>query len=125
MTAHPPPPPSQSLWSRAVTTRGPKDEPYPDFQKRVAEDSARVRAKCAALDQFTPRCTACGETCNPIEAGQCCKVNNIPMRSRWASEMAEIEWYRLGHFAPGGWVNSVEALAVLLDRVRAEAKEQP
>ena len=39
--------------SKAVTTRGPKDEPYPAYTKRVARDEKRVEAKCAALDQFT------------------------------------------------------------------------
>lgn len=107
------------LHSPAVVTRGPKDEPYSDFQKRVAEDSRRVAAKCEALDRFTPRCTHCGETCNPIDAGSACKHNNCPMVSRWASDKAERDFYSLGNFAHGGWGNSVERLAALLDRVRA------
>lgn len=107
-----------SLASPAVVTRGPKDEPYPDFQKRVAEDAKRVKAKCDALDKFTPRCTHCGETCDPIKAGTRCKVNNCPMVSRWAEEKAARDWYQLGHFG-GVWHTSEEALAGLLDRVRA------
>ena len=102
----------------AITTRGPKGEPYPSFQKRVAEDARRVKTKCDTLDQFTPRCTSCGETCDPIDAGNRCKVNNSTMVSRWAEEKANVEFYRLGHFG-GPWRNSVIALAGLLDRIRA------
>jgi hypothetical protein len=102
-----------------VTTKGPKDEPYPDFQRRVAEDGRRVKDKCDALDQFTPRCTACGETCHPIDAGNTCKVNGMQMISRWAEQKARKEFYRIGHFAHGAWRQSEEKLAALLDRVRA------
>lgn len=105
--------------SAAVTTKGPEDEPYSDFQKRVREDAKRVKAKCDALDKFIPRCTACGETCNPIEAGKTCKENGMSMISRWAQEKAGEEFYRLGHFAYKGWYNQEIALAALLDRVRA------
>lgn len=108
-----------SLASPAVVTSGPKDEPYPDFQKRVAEDEKRVKAKCAAIDKFTPRCTHCGETCDPIKAGSPCKANGCPMVSRWAEEKAARDFYELGRFAVGGWPGSEEALAGLLDRVRA------
>jgi len=111
----------KSLRSKAVTTRGPKNEPYPEFQKRVAADLVRVREKCAALDEFTPRCTHCGETCNPIEAGTTCKENNCPMYSRWAEKKAGVEFYRLSPFG-GSWWSAVENLACLLDRVRAGEK---
>ena len=110
---------SKSLASPAVVTRGPKNEPYPAFQKRVADDAKRVKAKCDALDKFTPRCKSCGETCDPIHAGRTCKANGIPMVSRWAEEKASIDFYDLGFFAPGCWGSSEEALAGLLDRVRA------
>ena len=70
--------------SPAVTTKGPEGEPYPDFQARVKADAQRVQEKCAALDQFIPRCTACGETCDPGEAGTRCEENNMSMVSRWA-----------------------------------------
>ncbi len=108
-----------SLASSAVVTRGPKDEPYPDFQKRVARDNKRVKAKCDALDRFTPRCTACGETCDPIDAGSACKANGMEMVSRWAQEKASRDFYDLGLFARGGWRTSEMTLAGLLDRVRA------
>ncbi len=108
-----------SLASPAVVTRGPKDEPYPAFQKRVADDAKRVKAKCDALDKFTPRCTHCGETCDPIKAGKRCKENNMPMVSRWAETKASRDFYELGFFAHGCWRSSEEALAGLLDRVRA------
>ena len=107
-----------SLASPAIVTHGPKDEPYSDFQKRVADDARRVKAKCDALDKFTPRCTHCGETCDPIESGRACKTNGCPMVSRWAEKKASREWYRLGHFG-GSWHSSEEALAALLDRTRA------
>jgi len=110
---------AKSLASSAVVTRGPKEEPYSDYQKRVAEDAKRVKAKCDALDEFTPRCTYCGETCDPINAGRACKPNGAPMVSRWAEEKASREFYELGFFARGGWRNSEKALAGLLDRVRA------
>lgn len=104
--------------SPGINTRGTEDEPYSAFQVRVAEVSRRVKAKCAALDKFIPRCTYCGETCDPIESGSYCKTNNIRMVSRWAHEKADVEFYRLGHFG-GSWHMQVEALAALLDRVRA------
>jgi len=106
--------------SDAVTTRGAPGESYEDFTKRVAADQARVDAKIAALDKFIPSCTACGETCNPAEAGTQCKQNGMSMASRWARAVAQVEWYRLGHFG-GSWSNNVQALACLLDRVRAGA----
>jgi hypothetical protein len=108
----------KSLVSPAVVTKGPKGEPYSDFQKRVAEDAKRVKAKCDSLDKFTPRCTHCGETCDPINAGKACKANGCPMVSRWAEERAPRDWYTLGFF-DGSWHSSEEALASLLDRVRA------
>jgi hypothetical protein len=110
---------TRSLASPAVVTKGPKSEPYPDFQKRVDDDARRVKAKCDALDKFTPRCTYCGETCDPIDAGKRCKSNGALMFSRWAEERASRDFYKLGFFAHGAWRTSEEALAVLLDRVRA------
>jgi hypothetical protein len=109
----------KSLVSPAVVTKGPKGEPYPAFQKRVAADAKRVKAKCDALDKFTPRCTHCGETCDPINAGKACKANGSPMVSRWAEQKASRDFYQLGFFAQGAWTSSEEALAGLLDRVRA------
>ena len=103
----------------AVTTRAPQGELYPDFQRRVAEDIRRVKAKCDALDRFTPRCTSCGETCDPIDAGARCEVNGSSMISRWAEEKAGEEFYRLGNFAHNAWHSQEVALAALLDRVRA------
>lgn len=103
--------------SEAVVTRGDPGETYEDFTKRVAEDQARVNAKCAALDKFTPCCTACGETCDEVDAGARCKQNGMRMVSRWARELAEREWYRLGNFGGSWWVE-VQRLAILLDRVR-------
>ena len=50
-------PEAGTLKSGPVTTKGPKNEPYPDFQKRVAADYKRVKEKCDALDKFIPRCT--------------------------------------------------------------------
>jgi hypothetical protein len=110
---------TRSLESPAVVTYGPKDEPYSDFQRRVAEDAKRVKAKCDALDKFTPRCTYCGETCDPIHAGRACKANGAPMVSRWAEERASRDFYNLGFFAQGAWRSSEGALAGLLDRIRA------
>jgi hypothetical protein len=107
-----------TLRTPAVTTRGPKNEPYPDFMKRVAEDSRRVKAKCAALGMFTPRCTYCGETCDPIEAGSRCKENGMGMVSYWAEEKSKREWFRLGNFG-GSWHIHAMSLGALLDRVRA------
>jgi hypothetical protein len=112
----------KSLRSPAVTTRGPKNEPYPDFQKRVAADYKRAQAKCDALNQFTPCCRSCGETCDPIDAGTPCEENGAPMTSRWARKKAQREWYQLGHFG-GAWLSEVENLAALLDRVRAGETE--
>ena len=109
----------KSLATPAVVSRGPKDEPYPAFQRRVAADAKRVKAKCDALDKFTPRCTRCGETCDPINAGRACKANGVPMVSRWAEEIASRDFYELGFFAHGAWRSSEEVLAGLLDRVRA------
>jgi hypothetical protein len=108
--------------SAAVTTRGKKGESYDAFTKRVAEDQARVDAKLAALDKFTPGCTACGQTCNQSEAGTACKQNNMSMTSRWARAVAKREWYRLGYFG-GSWSNEVLNLASLLDRVRAGTED--
>lgn len=108
--------------SAAVTTRGKPGEAYEEFTKRVAEDQARVDAKCAALDKFIPCCRYCGETCNPDEAGTTCKVNNATMASQWAREVAYREWYGLGNFG-GSWSLQVERLACLLDRVRAGAED--
>jgi hypothetical protein len=102
-----------------VSTKGPKDEPYPEFQRRVAEDGRRVKEKCDALDQYIPRCTACGETCDPIDAGTTCKINGMLMISRWAEQKGKREFYSLGNFARGGWLNEERVLAALLDRVRA------
>lgn len=110
---------NRSLASPAVVTRGRKDESYSDFQIRVAKDAARVKAKCDALDRFTPRCTHCGETCDPINSGRACKANGAPMVSRWAEVRASRDFYDLGFFARGAWRSSEEALAGLLDRVRA------
>lgn len=110
--------------SPAVTSRGPKDEPYDEFTRRVAEDAKRVKAKCDALNEFVPFCGYCGETCDQINAGQNCKENNATMASRWARETAEREWYRLGHFG-GSWSTHVENLACLLDRARASATPGP
>lgn len=104
----------------AVTTEGQAGETYPAFQARVAGDAERVREKCAALDQHVPRCTACGETCEPSDAGDLCKENGMPMISRWAQERAAHDFYALGNFG-GSWSNSERALAVLLDHVRSEA----
>ena len=44
------------------------------------------------------------------------------MASRWGRAVAQREWFRLGHFG-GAWPNQVEALACLLDRVRAGAED--
>jgi hypothetical protein len=116
-----PDPAAVDMRSAAVTTRGEPGESYKDFTKRVKQDQARVNAKCASLDEFTPSCPSCGETCNPEEAGRQCKWNGMLMASRWAREVAEEEFYNLGYFARGGWSTSVHALACLLDRVRAGA----
>lgn len=99
------------------------DEPYDEFTRRVAEDAKRVKTKVDALDRFTPFCWACGETCDPVDAGQRCKMNGMSMASRWAREVARVEWFRLGYFG-GAWPNEVEALACLLDRVRAGALDE-
>lgn len=104
--------------SPGITTLGPEGEPYPDFQKRVAAEGLLVKQKCAALDQFIPCCTACGETCDPIDAGTRCKSNGMLMVSRWAREKAKVEFFGLGHFG-GSWSTEVTNLAALLDRVRA------
>lgn len=104
--------------SPAVVTHAPPGETYPEFTVRVAENGRRVKAKCDALDQFHPRCTACGETCAPIDSGSRCKENNMSMISRWAEEKGRKEFYRLGHFG-GSWHCQERALAALLDRVRA------
>lgn len=97
---------------------GPPGESYPEFTARVAEESRMVKAKCDALDVFTPRCTYCGQTCEPIEAGSTCKANGMQMVSRWAHDKADVEWFRLGHFG-GSWSGEVTRLAALLDRIRA------
>lgn len=109
--------------SPAVTTRGKKGESYPEFTKRTAEDYARVKAKCDALDQYVPRCTYCGETCNPEESGKTCKENGALMFSRWARKLAEDAFYSIGHFARGGWTTTVENLAPWFDRVRAGVED--
>lgn len=106
--------------SPACTSKAPKDESYPDFQKRVAEDEKRVRKKCAKLDQFIPRCTWCGETCNPCASGKACKENGSPMISRWAEEKAKRDWHVIGHFGPG-WSYEKRNLAAIYDRIRADA----
>lgn len=82
-----------------------------------------MEKKCAALDKFVPCCRSCGETCEPSEAGTRCLENNIPMHSRWARELAHVEFYRLGNFAMGGWHSEADRLACLLDRVRAGAED--
>lgn len=105
----------------AVTTRALDGESYREFQLRTAADAARAKAKCDALDEHVPRCTACGETCDLADAGTLCKVNNMPMTSRWAQARGSREFYALGHFG-GSWHCEERSLAVLLDRVWAEAK---
>ena len=111
-----------NLESTAVTSTAPDGESYRDFQKRVSEDSVRVKGKIASLDPHTACCWSCGETVGPEKAGQRCRVNNASMASRWAREKAKVEFYRLGHFARGAWVNEVDQLACLLDRVWADAR---
>ncbi|MES2339322.1 MAG: hypothetical protein V4537_14605 [Pseudomonadota bacterium] len=113
---------SGSAESPSVTTRGPEGETYPEFTARVAADQARVDAKLAALDKFIPCCTACGETCNPVDAGRTCRQNGMSLVSQWARQVAQREFYRLGHFG-GSWHNEVNRLAVLLDRVRAGVED--
>lgn len=109
--------------SAAVTTRGAPGESYEDFTKRVAADNKRVAEKVAALDRFVPYCRACGQTCNPAEAGTHCKENGMQMASRWARELAPDVFYSIGHFTRGGWSMTVDALAPWLDRVRAGAED--
>ena len=113
------------MMTPAVTTRGPDDEPYPEFTARVAEDCRRVKAKCDALDQFTPVCTSCGETCDPIDSGSLCETHAMRMVSRWARKNGREEFYRLGNFAYLGWHSEGINLAALLDRVRAGEVEAP
>jgi hypothetical protein len=107
--------------SVAVTTRGPSGEPYPDFQKRAAEDAKRVMTKISVLDRHIAHCPHCGETVGPEDAGIPCKVNNTPMASTWARERAKKEFYQLSNFG-GEWTSAVEALACLLDRIWAEGR---
>lgn len=106
--------------TEAVTTPAPAEENYPDFQRRVAANNARVAEKCASLDPYVPRCTACGET---GDAGAQCRQNGMVLISRWAEELAAEEFYGLGNFALGGWSREARNLAVLLDQVRAGAKD--